>query len=130
MTSSRFAQLPPEGNLGYNTVKDTKNVTQLALGTKSLPRDDKNADHQKQNENMGSENHEDSRIRNGEKCVKSPDFLNVKTRRMRAFEKKHDLNNTNRKDSFGSPKEEFLFSLGLTRVDHKVWSGVAYHSTS
>ncbi|XP_028418101.1 uncharacterized protein LOC114543216 [Dendronephthya gigantea] len=117
MTSSRFAHLPAEGNLGYNTIKDTKNVTQLTFGTKSLARDDKTAE-QKQSENAGAENHEDLRVRGGEKCAKSPDFLNVKTRRMRAFEKRNDFNNTSRKGTFGSPKEEFLFSLGLTRVDH------------
>jgi hypothetical protein len=115
--SSRITELCPKGTLGYDTIKDTKtDVTQNQLGPRPLSREDKSAEHKK-GENAGPENREDSSMRDGEKCNKSPDLYNVKTRRMRAVEKRHDLNTTSKKDSFGSPKEEFLFSLGLTRVE-------------
>ena len=108
MTSSRITELCPK-------VSESKK-DELVPG--SLKREEKSADHKK-DENAGSENHEQSRMRNDEKCSKSPDLYNVKTRRMRANEKRLDSNNTSKKDSFGSPKEKFLFSLGLTRVERE-----------
>ena len=119
MTSPRFTELCPKGTLGYDTRKDIKiDSAQNQIRPTPLNREDKSAGH-KTGGNAGSNNLEYSRMRNDEKCNKSPDLSNVKTRRMRAVEKRHDLNTTSKKDSFGSPKEEFLFSLGLTRIDHE-----------
>lgn len=116
VTSPRFGELCPKGTVGYDARKNVKtDMTQNQLRLSNHV--DKYAGHRK-SENAGTEEQEDSRMRTDEKCSKSPDLYNVKTRSMRAVEKKHDLNTaSSRKDSFGSPKEEFLFSLGLTRVD-------------
>lgn len=48
---------------------------------------------------------------------KNDDFNNVKTRRMRADEKKLDISHVMSKVDFKSPKEEFFYSLGLTKID-------------
>ena len=110
MTSSRITELCPKSTLEHEPNKEK-------LGSKSLNHEEKSPDHKK-DENAGSEDQRYSRMRDDEKCSsKSPDLYNVKTRRMRANEKRHDSNNASKKDSFGSRKEEFLFSLGLTRVE-------------
>ena len=119
MTSLKFRELSNKSGLGHDHKEDVKTDSKQAQRRpKPLDREDKFTD-QKKYENVSSEYQEHLHMRKEVRCDKTADLYNVKTRRMRAVEKRHDLKITNsKKETFGSPQEEFLFSLGLTKVDN------------
>lgn len=100
--------------------KSTGNVDRLLVPSRSCTHNEKTADKQKVRSTNPSSDFAPDEITKFEKNklekISSHLDSNVKTRRMRAFERRNEFGYENKKDTFESPKEEFLFRLGLTRV--------------